>query len=981
MDVKVIDDLRIRISNEEPRTGDSAYGSGNNDDNSAGDHPMKGQLWEIVNLKIKKGFGVTAPHTEDTLGQTGTGVVTDLVPEVPAVPSAAVPAWTQVLHASSYGFGSGSWYPQADPGTANLGNTLYTEQQTTSVFGGDYQPPLDGSGNIILSTGVDANGNTLTWVEPGVAPTGISEPPANGITGGTNFQSTTALAAVGNVGTPTTIYPNNDYILSKNTSNATGYSTVLAHDIDPDNSGTNSYNTNDWYLVDVEYDDSYEDGVNIPPDGTLGTQGYIAVGHVGSSGSFSLNQQVDPNGVGVYKGSSANSHIGLVPVTRTEYGSTKTVLRAIYQVASDSNANTTAPNLLDEFRLYTQYVGGGIKINKIIVKKLTGSGWVNWLNTNGTSVSDWTVLDGPIGTPHAPVHSFAKRHTYFRSGNLCWEVPTGSTSDIGSQDTHGWEQSFANPPTISPTMWELRFTVTNNPITGAFLGKLRGFIAISLGDPNFEGVYFEEITEVGNYLIKFNFDGATSVGTWTFERADLGTTQYITYATGVIYEASLLSWSHAITADKIHFSTHTTPSEYAISSISLTDSTPIFSGGSAGSWNFDGFNTSLNNYISWDNINFNLVFQECPVADITSPELKFINVNQQIDKTINQYEQYEISFTHGISPGSSATLSIYYYNTNGFGFKISGINSNTAGNTSSDPSAEPFEQIVTIGESEWSSINQEDPAYNADLKNSFVIQVQGTIVDNDLIDGYIDNIIMKRTFSGTDVSDTTVSFSEDVKGWTSFKSFIPDNGVSVSKKYFTFEDGGLYQHYVPLKKDLDPNSTTFNDWITGYTNDNTGNFVKWTAEEADNYNILYGVSYNSTIQAVLNQEPSIVKTFNTINYEGSQTYITNPISISNPDGSVFKTAAEQVDQNNVKAYLAGTNIDGWECSEIKTDLDSGSIKEFIEKEGKWFNYIKGLNVDPTTIDTSLFSTQGIGIIDGVTDITPVENGNGNGGGY
>ena len=44
-------------------------------------------------------------------------------------------------------------------------------------------------------------------------------------------------------------------------------------------------------------------------------------------------------------------------------------------------------------------------------------------------------------------------------------------------------------------------------------------------------------------------------------------------------------------------------------------------------------------------------------------------------------------------------------------------------------------------------------------------------------------------------------------------------------------------------------------------------------------------------------------------------------------------------------------------------------KEFIKKEGKWFNYIKGLNASLSNTDTSLFSTQGIGVIDGVQDVT------------
>ena len=38
----------------------------------------------------------------------------------------------------------------------------------------------------------------------------------------------------------------------------------------------------------------------------------------------------------------------------------------------------------------------------------------------------------------------------------------------------------------------------------------------------------------------------------------------------------------------------------------------------------------------------------------------------------------------------------------------------------------------------------------------------------------------------TILDEKTVTFSEAVNGWTSFKSFVPESGLSLSKKYFTF---------------------------------------------------------------------------------------------------------------------------------------------------------------------------------------------------
>ena len=34
---------------------------------------------------------------------------------------------------------------------------------------------------------------------------------------------------------------------------------------------------------------------------------------------------------------------------------------------------------------------------------------------------------------------------------------------------------------------------------------------------------------------------------------------------------------------------------------------------------------------------------------------------------------------------------------------------------------------------------------------------------------------------------------------------------------------------------------------------------------------------------------------------------------------------------------------GWHVSSINTDQDEGQAAEFVKKEGKWFNYIKGVN--------------------------------------
>ena len=51
-------------------------------------------------------------------------------------------------------------------------------------------------------------------------------------------------------------------------------------------------------------------------------------------------------------------------------------------------------------------------------------------------------------------------------------------------------------------------------------------------------------------------------------------------------------------------------------------------------------------------------------------------------------------------------------------------------------------------------------------------------------------------------------------------------------------------------------------------------------------------------------------------------------------------------------------------------MDQGSIREFIEKEEKWFNYIRGSQKSASKIDMSLLSFQGAGTL--TTDALLIE---------
>ena len=168
----------------------------------------------------------------------------------------------------------------------------------------------------------------------------------------------------------------------------------------------------------------------------------------------------------------------------------------------------------------------------------------------------------------------------------------------------------------------------------------------------------------------------------------------------------------------------------------------------------------------------------------------------------------------------------------------------------------------------------------------------------------------------------TLTYSEDVKGWSSFKSFMKEAGESLNNNYYTFKKGKMYMHH--------PDKTTVNR------------------------NNFYGTQYTSTITPLFNDLPSVVKHFNTISYEGTQSKV---VQNNNAGEDEFYNVAD---------------IKGWSVEEIVSDQQEGKVTEFKNKEGKWFNYIQGVETTFTNlvdsdaasgnIDFNEFTVQGLGNI-------------------
>ena len=173
-----------------------------------------------------------------------------------------------------------------------------------------------------------------------------------------------------------------------------------------------------------------------------------------------------------------------------------------------------------------------------------------------------------------------------------------------------------------------------------------------------------------------------------------------------------------------------------------------------------------------------------------------------------------------------------------------------------------------------------------------------------------------------------ITFNEPSKGWVSFKSFTPIVAIGVGDKYYSCNDDEVYKHY---SDDVERNSF-YGSIMGNSTNPST----------------------ESKIELIFNQGPSSIKSFKALNYEGTQA------KVDVYTGSNETDAAGNVISANDEEYYNLTTKSGWYVDSIITDQQEGSVNEFIDKENKWFNYIKGTTTTASNVDTSEFTVQGIG---------------------
>ena len=189
-----------------------------------------------------------------------------------------------------------------------------------------------------------------------------------------------------------------------------------------------------------------------------------------------------------------------------------------------------------------------------------------------------------------------------------------------------------------------------------------------------------------------------------------------------------------------------------------------------------------------------------------------------------------------------------------------------------------------------------------DINISKEIKVyQGDLIQFETIQDFTTEVVRPRT------NFKTLAFDDKVNGWTSFLTYNPSFGGSITNNFYTWSGADLYKHY-----------------------------------SSENRNTFYGVFNPSTVTVISNQNPSLVKHYKTVNYEGTNNW------------KVIEMFSPADDSNNYNAYPIPGNITG----RYTDQLGVTSFAGFTPLEKKYYANVV-INDTSTITGISALTTTGV----------------------
>ena len=128
-----------------------------------------------------------------------------------------------------------------------------------------------------------------------------------------------------------------------------------------------------------------------------------------------------------------------------------------------------------------------------------------------------------------------------------------------------------------------------------------------------------------------------------------------------------------------------------------------------------------------------------------------------------------------------------------------------------------------------------------------------------------------RSIDNIDTDYKTLSFDESVRGWTSFYTYAPDFVASLKNKFYSFKDGAIWQHY--------------------------------SEESSARRCNFYNIPSTAKVKFIFNQNPSLVKNFQTINYEGSKNWTVSNLYTNEDIGKYINYYTQSNTQQSLENNL------------------------------------------------------------------------------
>lgn len=173
----------------------------------------------------------------------------------------------------------------------------------------------------------------------------------------------------------------------------------------------------------------------------------------------------------------------------------------------------------------------------------------------------------------------------------------------------------------------------------------------------------------------------------------------------------------------------------------------------------------------------------------------------------------------------------------------------------------------------------------------------------------------------SDYQQNTIAFSERTGKWGSFYTFVPDIGMSLNVDNYTFRQGVLYIH-----------------------SSNSANRCKF-----------YGVQYPATVVFTTNQQPSLSKTYISLNYQANTLMVTAPTGgIRTANGQISDLIASDFIQAVYNNGDVQYDIEGLHNASFLRDINTGIIEGSI-LQGNWCE-ISLQTASPSGV-LNLFSTE------------------------